>query len=150
MLCNTTYRLSVVAVLIYYLFIYYNDTTHYNRYIIFIIIMSTLYYIGIPLYHSKSFPRFLPVFVFVFVFIVLLVVVALSFPRIAEKSLADDDAATASSEQTDIATYIHCLYRYSRRRSFAYGSIKFYYNETNAHVYVYNISYAHVPTEQRS
>jgi len=71
--------------------------------------LRIIIYTVIPLsYYTKSFPRFLPVFVFVFivffsVVVVVVAVVALSFPRIAVKSLANDDettAAAASSKQT--------------------------------------------------
>jgi len=99
------YRLYAVAVVIYYLSIYLLNIFMMSDRRLRIII-----YTAIPLsYYTKSFPRFLPVFVFVFivffsvVVVVVVAVVALSFPRIAVKSLANDDettAAAASSKQT--------------------------------------------------
>jgi len=116
--------------------------------------LRIIIYTVIPLlYYTKSFPRFLSVFVFVYIvfFLVVVVVVALSFPRIAVKSLANDDETTVELQTASYHTHIILPIVVIAR---GVHNIRLH-NIITMRLTHYNIiyihtSYAHVPTGRRS
>lgn len=133
--------MHVVVILIYDLFIIYNIPLNYNRYIYIKIMQGRRLNCILSAYHCITVNHshvFSP-----YSFSSLSSSSSystLSFPWIAEKSLADDDSATASFKKTAIATYIHFLYIYDRRRSHAYGSIVLFQwdnKRTHRHIYIF-------------